>query len=625
MYYRRIRRFSMLFQVFLAASLTGIVGDHSTLPTPLWDNMQVKHTWNAVPENWECLGPPPSGTTIDLHIALKPHRENALIDALYEVSDPRNQRYGAHLSKEQVAEIVAPHIDTLGLVNSWLEHSGISFYISATHGGGWLTVPSVPVSTANELLGASYQLYRYSSTNKTILRTIGYELPMALHAHVQTVVPTTHFSPPRILQQALLKRSKEEAVTIMNSTSREPVLSSRNGDSGDDDDGNNYKDEVTVNTLRSLYETREYVPSATDKSLFAVVGFVDDVPSQTDLTLFMNEYRADTKDATFTLKQINGGPSEASKPSEDADMNVQYALGMAYPIPLVYYSVGGDLDWDPITYKPIKGDPDLEWLKYVLDLSKIPQTISISYGIDEQILPQEYTKALCDLFAQLGARGVSVLLPSGNDGVGEGDCKDDSGNVVFRADFPSSCMCGISVHNRSVGGTGLTTDVEEEVAAELSGGGFSSHFQREEYQDILVPEFLQKLGSEYAGLYDAAGRGIPDISSQALEIVIIQGSDSYALDGTSASLRPNVQIAASIISLLNDYQLANGRKPLGFLNPWLYGQGITGLNDITSGTNPGCETEGFSATVGWDPVTGLGTPRFVELQNKLPKKRVLSG
>ncbi len=30
-------------------------------------------------------------------------------------------RYGAHLSKEQVAELVAPHPETLELVNSWLE------------------------------------------------------------------------------------------------------------------------------------------------------------------------------------------------------------------------------------------------------------------------------------------------------------------------------------------------------------------------------------------------------------------------------------------------------------------------------------------------------------------------
>lgn len=34
------------------------------------------------------------------------------------------------------------------------------------------------------------------------------------------------------------------------------------------------------------------------------------------------------------------------------------------------------------------------------------------------------------------------------------------------------------------------------------------------------------------------------------------------------------------------------------------------FNDITSGNNPGCGTNGFTATQGWDPVTGLGTPNF---------------
>jgi len=48
------------------------------LATPLGlplDNMRVKHTWDATPENWESLGYPPAGTTIDLRIALKPHCE----------------------------------------------------------------------------------------------------------------------------------------------------------------------------------------------------------------------------------------------------------------------------------------------------------------------------------------------------------------------------------------------------------------------------------------------------------------------------------------------------------------------------------------------------------------------
>jgi tripeptidyl-peptidase-1 len=60
---------------------------------------------------------------------------------------------------------------------------------------------------------------------------------------------------------------------------------------------------------------------------------------------------------------------------------------------------------------------------------------------------------------------------------------------------------------------------------------------------------------------------------------------------------------AGIIALLNDYLLSRGKKPLGFLNPWLYGLGTVGMNDIKSGSNPGCGTEGFSAITGWDSVS----------------------
>ena len=60
---------------------------------------------------------------------------------------------------------------------------------------------------------------------------------------------------------------------------------------------------------------------------------------------------------------------------------------------------------------------------------------------------------------------------------------------------------------------------------------------------------------------------------------------------------------AVIIALLNDLLSRESRPPLGFLNPWLYYEGFKGLNDITMGNNPGCGTQGFNATIGWDPVS----------------------
>ena len=60
-----------------------------------------------------------------------------------------------------------------------------------------------------------------------------------------------------------------------------------------------------------------------------------------------------------------------------------------------------------------------------------------------------------------------------------------------------------------------------------------------------------------------------------------------------------------MVSLLNDYLISKGKSPLGFLNPLIYSTGATGFNDITSGSNPGCGTNGFTAGKGWDPVRAL--------------------
>ena len=98
--------------------------------------------------------------------------------------------------------------------------------------------------------------------------------------------------------------------------------------------------------------------------------------------------------------------------------------------------------------------------------------------------------------------------------------------------------------------------------------------------------------------------------------------------GTSAAA-PTV---AGIVGLLNDARLRAGKPVLGFLNPLLYSKGYKALNDITGGSSYGCtgidpqsdqavngslviKGAHWNATVGWDPVTGLGTPNFQQLKS----------
>lgn len=78
--------------------------------------------------------------------------------------------------------------------------------------------------------------------------------------------------------------------------------------------------------------------------------------------------------------------------------------------------------------------------------------------------------------------------------------------------------------------------------------------------------------------------------------------------GTSMS----APLFASIINLINEQRLLVGKSTVGFLNPALYNN-PQAFTDITTGSNPGCGVNGFDAVEGWDPVTGLGTPKFEEL------------
>jgi len=335
-------------------------------------------------------------------------------------------RYGAHLSKEQVAELVAPHPDTLELVHSWLGHYSVpSSSVSVAHGGSSLMLAGVPISQANNLLGASYQLYRHVETNETVLRTVGYSLPAALHAHVQTVAPTTSFASPHTRLRAPREHSGRVAARLAKVESGEPVTVLSNRE---------VNDETTPSFLRWQYNTWGYTPSATERNALGVVGFEGHYPSPWDLGAFMNKYRYGGY-ATFSVKEINGGGYDPSNPHPEANLDIQYAQAIAYPTPHIFYSTGRGPSG--------KEDAYLSWLNYILKQPSIPQTITISYGDEEKDYPGENARYTCHLFAQLGARGVSVLIATGDWGVGNGDCgaKGGPSNVRFATVFPASCTC----------------------------------------------------------------------------------------------------------------------------------------------------------------------------------------
>jgi hypothetical protein len=223
-------------------------------------------------------------------------------------------RYGAHLSKVQVAELVAPRPDTLELVGSWLAHHEVpSSAVSITHGGSWLTIYNLSLAKVNALLGTSYQLFRHTETNETVIRTIGYSLPAALHEHVQTVAPTTYFGSPRALRR--MSKLVFNAPTLPNGDLELQELSATFAPG--DPVPSNCSSIITPTCLRMLYNTLKYSPQATSTNKLGITGYSEELASSSDLTDFLTRFRSDAAIANFSVVTVNGGVNNQSDPGSE--------------------------------------------------------------------------------------------------------------------------------------------------------------------------------------------------------------------------------------------------------------------------------------------------------------------
>jgi tripeptidyl-peptidase-1 len=306
------------------------------------------------------------------------------------------------------------------------------------------------------------------------------------------------------------------------------------------------------------------------------------------------------------------------------------------------YGETGNSDIDP----PYP-DPKFGGYKGELECGvfQAPKVISISYGGDEQSFPMSYAERQCLEYMKLGLQGTTVVIASGDSGVGDNDgCivagTDTTGynatasqdGTIFNPDFASTCPYVLAVGSTYLpSGASVTADAEVATTRFPSGGGFSNFFPIPDYQAAAVAKYLDTeqgpdnpaslpfykatngsgIGAG-GGIYNRQGRGYPDVAAVGDNVAIFYQGESTLIGGTSAS----APIFASILTLINEQRLNAGKSSVGFVNPSLYAHPEV-FHDITEGSNPNCGTSGFSAAKGWDPVTGLGTPNFPALLKML--------
>lgn len=209
------------------------------------------------------------------------------------------------------------------------------------------------------------------------------------------------------------------------------------------------------------------------------------------------------------------------------------------------------------------------------DTANAPDIMSISWGGPESSWSTQDMTAMDQAFQSAAALGITVCVASGDSGA-------DDGTSTPTADFPAS-----SPHVLACGGTSLPKSGPEVAwndGAEggATGGGYSTQFAKPNWQ---------------AGNTQSM-RGVPDVSGNAdpqTGYQVTVDGQSTVIGGTSAV----APLWAALIALCN----ARSGKKAGLVAPVLYAS-TQDLNDITSGDN-----NGYEAASGWDPVTGLGSPK----------------
>jgi len=314
-----------------------------------------------------------------------------------EVSTPSHPRYGQHLKRDELKDLIKPRADSTANVLNWLEQSGVEPR-DIQNDGEWINFLA-PVKRAEQMMGTTFKTYQ-SQARPGVKRTrsLGYSVPVEIRSHIDMIQPTTRFGQMRaedsqVLTQEIAPFSKLAAVNATCNT------------------------RITPDCLADLYNFQDYDVSDQANITIGVSGFLEQYARFNDLDLFTQRFSQNLAGKSFGVQSVNDGPfpQNSSANSVEANLDIQYTAGLVN-ISTTFYTVPGRGLLVPDLDQPDEDDnnnePYLDFFTYLVGLEdeELPQVLTTSYGETEQSVPAEYAKKVCDMIGQLGTRGVSVIF-----------------------------------------------------------------------------------------------------------------------------------------------------------------------------------------------------------------------
>jgi tripeptidyl-peptidase-1 len=536
-------------------------------------------------KDWRLTHRADSDDLVRAIIAVKELNLDVLDQIVKETSNIYSPRYGKHLTFEQIGELTRNQV-AIDAIESFLLSHGVKTFKKTLNGDFFVIY--MTVEQAETILNTQFHRFESKAHQKTIIRALEYTIPSELVEHVELFGDVVSF--PLTLRPTPLIQAVQ-AVPAAAGTVTPALL-------------------ITNYAIPSVVVKNK----ATTQAVFeAGQSF-----SPTDLATFQKNYNVKSNPITNII-----GPNKPNicpiNPGlcDEANLDVEYLTAMAQGAPTTFWAVAGN------------GDVFLNWIVAVANTTNPPLVHSISYGSIESEEPANELKQFDQQAQKLGARGITIVVSSGDDGVANFVARNDSSQCGFNPSFPATAtnIVAVGATQGPESGKPEITCSSKTGGIVTSGGGFSTVFNQPTFSAAAVNAYFKSgVTLPPAGKYNAAGRGYPDVALLGYNYEIVDGGQTGLVSGTSCS----APVFAGMLSLVNDARATAGKSSLGLVGPALYAlaANTTGIfNDVTSGENnccaadknPVCCPYGFYAAKGWDPTTGFGSVQVDTLITALVK------
>jgi tripeptidyl-peptidase-1 len=203
---------------------------------------------------------------------------------LMEISTPSHSRYGQHLKRDELKQLIKPRAESTNAVLSWLEDSGIPSE-DIVDDGEWINFVAT-VSTAEEMLDTKFKSYQnVNRPDVKKIRTLHYSVPKAVSKHIDLIQPTTRFAQLRP-QSNNIHDQEEVPFTIA-------AVNATCGAS------------ITPQCLADLYNFADYTPGNASV-LVGVTGYLEQYARYKDWAQFASTFAPNAAGSNFTWSSISG-------------------------------------------------------------------------------------------------------------------------------------------------------------------------------------------------------------------------------------------------------------------------------------------------------------------------------